>query len=160
MFATSQLVLQKLSTGEKFTYVLRRLTLQDKCTLDEWMRRRYVFEALKEVETGKDVTSRKIVFATANELDFLANSWILPDQIWLARFIWQCIADVTKPTFEVFFQQYFEHEIGEKEQNERFDDNMNAIRESRGFVVCENPTAKKEDSQTDAESPSGNTLNS
>lgn len=160
MFATSQLVLQKLTSGENQTFTLHRLTLQDKCTLDEWMRRRYVFDALKEVETGRDTTSRRIVFATANELDFLVNSWAVPDQIWLSRFIWQCITDKTKPTFEAFFEQFFEHEIGNDEEKKRFDENWNAIKESRGFVTCENPTKKEDSETTTNESPSGNTLNS
>ena len=160
MLATAEITLKKLGTGESSIFVLHRMTLRDKCSLDEWIRRRYVADALKETElNSKDSLNRKVIFAAANEMDFLSNSWAVADQLWLARFIWQCITWKQETIgFESFFNQYFNQELGESVQSVEYQSNWLALKESRGFITGENPTVAR--TETEKENRSGNESNS
>ncbi|MBQ4142792.1 MAG: hypothetical protein IJD43_04880 [Thermoguttaceae bacterium] len=156
MLAKSEIVLKNLKSGVPETFTLRRMTIRDKCSLDEWIRRRYVADALQDAEIMKSSIQRKIVFATANELDFLVNSWAASDQIWLARLIWQCVCWATDTmNFDDFFVTFFNQEMGDGQAEEFYKQNWNASRESRGFIAGENPTVAKNIPESQA-SHSGN----
>jgi len=94
-----EIELKNTATGTPKAFKVKKMTLANKCNLDQWVRLQYVHQARKNGIPLKEAE------AEAEYLDIIENCWFLPEQRRQAIVMYELIQP--SMTFSDFEQQFF-----------------------------------------------------